>query len=127
MFWVRIGLITCALHEVQLCEFLHARVLWLDEPIVHLLLEVLRSEQAVKHLANRCSHLVRGRTLSEIFIQQMLHRPHDNFSLEEELQMSQILILNLVCNSPQVSDVQSVLMESIPQALGIGWDVLVFA
>ena len=57
----------------------------------------------------------------------MLHRPHDNFSLEQELQMGQILILNLFCNSPQVSDVQSILMESIPQALGIGWDVLVFA
>jgi len=57
----------------------------------------------------------------------MLHRPHDNFSLEQELQMSQVLILNLFCDSPQVSDVESVLMESIPQALGIGWDVLVFA
>ena len=57
----------------------------------------------------------------------MLHRPHDNLSLKQELQMSQILILNLFCNSPQVSDVESVLMESIPQALGIGWDVLVFA
>jgi len=58
MFWVRIWFITCAFHKVELCKFLHARVLWLDEPIVHLLLEVLRSEQAVKYLANRSSHLV---------------------------------------------------------------------
>ena len=56
----------------------------------------------------------------------MLHRPHDNFSLKQELHMSQILILDLFCDSAQISDIQSILMEGVPQALGISWNILVF-
>lgn len=40
--------------------------------------------------------------------------------------MSQILILDLFCDSAQISDVQSILMEGVPQALGISWNILVF-
>lgn len=57
----------------------------------------------------------------------MFHRSHDNFSLKQELQVSQILILNLLCNSAQISNIQSILMEGLPKALGISWNILVFA
>jgi hypothetical protein len=44
----------------------------------------------------------------------MLHRPHDNFSLKQELHVSQILILDLFCDSTQISNIQSILMERLP-------------
>jgi hypothetical protein len=49
-------LVTCALHKVELCKLLQTSLLWLDDPIIHLLLEILWGKQAVKHMAYRIRH-----------------------------------------------------------------------